>query len=186
MSLRFGISMKNNSPVLDDSPSIPFKEFRDEEIVDFFANENRTFHPAMSSSDEQFGRCRLVGTPPILPQRKGTAAFRSCAGQEAAEVNASSKTQGIFLTEKLFDAPSQMVGTRLVLQGSRQEHTEYPSVIMPFRRPEENDVTDVTKNADSSLPEKETEDIRLTRLIAIWAELPEQFKETITALLDTL
>ncbi|MDR2705365.1 MAG: hypothetical protein LBC02_06275 [Planctomycetaceae bacterium] len=54
--------------------AISFKDFRDEEIVDFFANESRMFHPETKSNG--LGRSRLVGAPHFPMERKGTAAFR--------------------------------------------------------------------------------------------------------------
>jgi hypothetical protein len=54
--------------------AISFKDFRDEEIVDFFANENRMFHPEIKPNS--FGRSRLIGAPHFSMERKGTAAFR--------------------------------------------------------------------------------------------------------------
>ncbi len=69
-----------NDPSLSTQPvSLSFQEFRDEEIVDFFANDNRTFRP--DNVGENFGRSRLVGVPHFSKQhnpgrQKGTAAFR--------------------------------------------------------------------------------------------------------------
>ncbi|MDR0705258.1 MAG: hypothetical protein LBF88_09745 [Planctomycetaceae bacterium] len=54
--------------------AISFKDFRDEEIVDFFANESRMFHP--ETKPNSLGRSRLVGAPHFPMERKGTAAFR--------------------------------------------------------------------------------------------------------------
>ncbi|MDR2756547.1 MAG: hypothetical protein LBC20_12650 [Planctomycetaceae bacterium] len=54
--------------------AISFKNFRDEEIANFFANENRMFHP--ETKQNSFGRSRLVGAPHFPIERKGTAAFR--------------------------------------------------------------------------------------------------------------
>jgi hypothetical protein len=54
--------------------AISFKDFRDEEIVDFFTNEKRIFHP--ETKPNGFGRHRLVGAPHFPVERKSTAAFR--------------------------------------------------------------------------------------------------------------
>lgn len=64
----------------DSSSNIPpiafsFKEFRDEEIVEFFANENRSFHPEIHSGGGS--RSRVVGAPHFAKARKATAAFQS-------------------------------------------------------------------------------------------------------------
>ncbi|MDR1963242.1 MAG: hypothetical protein LBQ50_05645 [Planctomycetaceae bacterium] len=56
------------------SVAISFKDFRDEEIVDFFANESRKFRP--ETAPNGFGRSRLVGAPHFPMERKRTAAFR--------------------------------------------------------------------------------------------------------------
>ncbi|MDR2441821.1 MAG: hypothetical protein LBE12_20890 [Planctomycetaceae bacterium] len=54
--------------------AISFKDFRDEEIINFFANENRMFHP--ETKHKSFGCSRLVGAPHFPIEHKGTAAFR--------------------------------------------------------------------------------------------------------------
>lgn len=86
--------MKEFAMTNDFSPSsrpvsISFQEYRDEEIVDFFANENRTFHPENAGSN--FGRARLVGAPSDKrrsPQQKGTAAFHISFPGTEGEKNA--------------------------------------------------------------------------------------------------
>jgi hypothetical protein len=69
--------------------AISFKDFRDEEIVDFFANESRMFHP--ETKPNSLGRSRLVGAPHFPMERKGTAAFRVSfrlnKGQQEKEKN---------------------------------------------------------------------------------------------------
>jgi hypothetical protein len=71
--------------------AISFKDFRDEEIVDFFANESRMFHP--ETKPNGLGRSRLVGAPHFPMERKGTAAFRISfrlnSVQQEKEKNAS-------------------------------------------------------------------------------------------------
>lgn len=66
--------MSDRSPIARPV-AISFKDFRDEEIVDFFANESRTFHPETKLNG--MGRSRLVGAPHFPMERKGTAAFRA-------------------------------------------------------------------------------------------------------------
>ena len=63
--------------VLADAPTaLSFREFRDEEIVGFFANGHRTFRPAVASGSG-FGWQRLVGAVHSASERKPTAAFRT-------------------------------------------------------------------------------------------------------------
>lgn len=62
--------------------AISFTEFRDEEIVRFFANDGRSFHPdSASCSQNGFQRTRLVGSPHFSEGQKPTAAFRSSLQQ---------------------------------------------------------------------------------------------------------
>ena len=67
----------SSSDLHSDVPTaLSFSDFRDEEIVGFFANDQRTFFP-MVASENGFGGQRLVGKvhPPSVP--KPTAAFRT-------------------------------------------------------------------------------------------------------------
>ncbi|MDR2346212.1 MAG: hypothetical protein LBE18_09115 [Planctomycetaceae bacterium] len=59
----------NNQPV-----AFSFQDYRDEAIIDFFANENRSFQPDISSS-LSVSRLRLVGSSRL--EQRPTAAFRS-------------------------------------------------------------------------------------------------------------
>ena len=88
-----------NDPSLSTQPiSISFQEFRNEEIVDFFANENRTFRP--DNVGENFGRNRLVGAPHFPARQKETAAFRvSFQKPEQQEKSTQSERKGV-LREK--------------------------------------------------------------------------------------
>lgn len=65
-----------NDPTNRQTIAISFKEFRDEEIVEFFANENRSFQPGHESGNS-VSRSRIVGSPHFRSDRKPTAAFRS-------------------------------------------------------------------------------------------------------------
>ena len=65
------------SEVSPDAPTaLSFREFRDEEIADFFANGQRTFRPP-TGADGGFGRQRIVGSVHHPSERKPTAAFRA-------------------------------------------------------------------------------------------------------------
>ncbi len=59
--------MSNEESLSTQPVSLSFQEFRDEQIVHFFANEHRTFRPDQVGVN--FGRCRLVGAPHDLSNR---------------------------------------------------------------------------------------------------------------------
>lgn len=64
-----------SEPVSRKQPvAISFQEFRDEEIVEFFANKNRSFQPGSPASGV-LARSRIVGAPHFSRGRKPTAAF---------------------------------------------------------------------------------------------------------------
>ena len=60
----------------DTPTAISFREFRDEEIVDFFANGQRTFQSPTALAGG-FGRQRIVGFAHQPSEQKPTAAFRA-------------------------------------------------------------------------------------------------------------
>ena len=71
--------MPNNlqPDISTDAPSaLSFRDFRDEEIVGFFANGHQTFHP-MAAPENGFGWQRLVGAVHSPSVRRPTAAFRA-------------------------------------------------------------------------------------------------------------
>lgn len=87
-----------SEPVSRKRPvAISLQEFRDEEIVEFFANKNRSFRSGSPMSDEK-PRSRLVGAPHFSRDRKPTAAFNASSGARAdkfpAEENISGSTAG--------------------------------------------------------------------------------------------
>ncbi|MDR0335642.1 MAG: hypothetical protein LBI18_00975 [Planctomycetaceae bacterium] len=83
--------------------AISFKDFRDEEIVDFFANENRMFHP--ETKPNCFGRSRLVGAPHFPMERKGTAAFCVSFHNNRLPQEKYSSHNGILLADSIGTIP---------------------------------------------------------------------------------
>jgi hypothetical protein len=83
--------------------AISFKDFRDEEIVDFFANESRMFHPEIKPNS--FGRSRLVGAPHFPMERKGTAAFRVSFCTNGLQQEKYPSRNGILRTDSVGTIP---------------------------------------------------------------------------------
>ncbi len=72
----------------DTPTAYSFREFRDEEIVDFFANGQRTFRPA-TVSESGFGSRLVVGASHSVSERKPTAAFRSALAAKKGKAESS-------------------------------------------------------------------------------------------------
>ena len=73
------------SDISTDAPAaLSFHEFRDEEIVGFFANGHRTFRP-LAVPETGFGWQRLVGAAHSPSSWKPTAAFRSVLAAKSGE-----------------------------------------------------------------------------------------------------
>ena len=101
--------------------AISFQEFRDGEIVDFFANESRTFRP--DNVGNNFGRSRLVGAPHLPGKQNGTAAFRASfqRNEESEKSNIDHRTTilreetvaTIPLPTEILDAPSDVLAATI-------------------------------------------------------------------------
>lgn len=92
--------------------AISFQEYRDEEIVEFFANENRTFHPENAGAN--FGRHRLVGAPHFTTKSKSTAtaAFRGSDQKKSSRKEEDViPTSPEILAEILESAPDVLAAT---------------------------------------------------------------------------
>jgi hypothetical protein len=85
----------SNADLPIDAP-LPFREYRDEEIAGFFANDHRTFHPAAVSVGGS-GRQRIVGVVHSPSEQKPTAAFRTAlAVKESPTIPLSTESESSF------------------------------------------------------------------------------------------
>jgi hypothetical protein len=155
--------MSNDTMTMHRTESISFKVFRDEEITDFFANENRTFNPLIVRNDNDFGRNHVVSSPHFPAPRKtaASAAFRVAASTSVK----TPEKRPICIPLKTIPLPECFpLGEFRV---KNEEHFDSEAL------------TELTVEREIA----ETDE-QLEKIVALWSSLSAQVKETITALVD--
>ncbi len=131
--------------------SLSFQKFRDEEIIEFFANGNRTFQP--DNAGENFGRRRLVGAPHVAKQSCST---HLCQGKHN-KAQATTYNKTATLPVSLQSSCQSPLGRR-VLRGILRDEPE-KSVPLPRELLEAAPkilaatITDPAKRQTSVLPD---------------------------------
>lgn len=122
--------MTHDPTLQEQTIAISFKEFRDEEIVGFFANENRSFCPD-SVQDNNLFRSRIVGSPHFLKRMKQKEKQKpSAVFQPSVQIHDSG-------TENVFPDTKKHAGDQT--KNSSVDSVEYSQPIIRVARLEERE-----------------------------------------------
>jgi hypothetical protein len=171
--------------------AIPFKNFRDEEIVDFFANEKRTFQPNLTAPNES-GRSRLVGAPHFATEHKGNAAFHVSFRLNDLPQEHDEPRCGVIREKKVGTIPTIPIPSDIldanpkILAATLKEEVTKRKRIKKIEPAFSKPVLPIAAaKVEEQLSEQIQEtDVQLSRLIHNWHKLSTELKEKISALLD--